>query len=292
MKASINLKDVNCNICRSQAKKIISETDLGNIVRCKNCGLFYRSPRLSDEEETSRYKNLSYDDAQGEILNRSRKGIYLSILKDIEAHKGRLLDVGCADGYFLELAEKRGWEPYGVELSDYYLSKARKKLNKESVFNAPLKRANFPSEYFDAITLLDVLDHLMDPLGEMEEIGRILKKNGMLIVRVRNGAVHVPLNRLFKKNAFGMMPVSTVFHLYGFDRHTIKILLKKADFSNIRVENSKFTGGNPYSQKILLERWLINIIKRIYSSFAEVISFLSRKNVLISPSLMIYAEKK
>jgi 2-polyprenyl-3-methyl-5-hydroxy-6-metoxy-1,4-benzoquinol methylase len=286
------LKDVNCNICRSQAKKIISETDLGNIVRCKNCGLFYRSPRLSDEEETSRYKSLSYDDSQGEILNRSRKGIYLSILKDIGAHKGRLLDVGCADGYFLELAEKRGWEPYGVELSDYYLSKARKKLNKESVFNAPLKRANFPSEYFDAITLLDVLDHLMDPLGEMEEIGRILKKNGMLIVRVRNGAVHVLLNRLFKKNVFGMMPVSTVFHLYGFDRHTLKIILKKADFINIRIENSKLTGGNPYHQTNYLERWLINIIKRIYSSFAEVISFLSRKNVLISPSLMIYAEKK
>jgi len=292
MKASIDLKEINCNICRSQAKKIIRKTDLGNIVRCKNCGLFYRSPRLSDEDEIRRYKNLGYDDAYCEILNRSRKDLYLAVLEDIEAYKGKLLDVGCADGTFLGLAQKRGWEPYGVEISDFYLEKAKKNLNEKSVFGVPLKIAKFPSDFFDAITLLDVLDHLGDPRGELEEIARILKKKGMLIARVRNGAFHVFLDRLFKKNVFGIIPVSTVFHLYGFDRHTLAILLKKAKFSNIRIENSKLTGGNPYYQTKFLERYMINIIKRTYSAFAEVVSLLSRKYVLISSSLMIYAKKK
>lgn len=292
MKASIDLKEINCNICRSQAKEIIRKTDLGNIVRCKKCGLLYRSPRLSDEDEISKYKSLYYDDEYCEILNRSRKDLYLSVLKEIEIYKGRLLDVGCADGYFLGLAQERGWEPYGVEISDFYLEKANKNLSEKSVFGFPLKIAKFPSEFFDVVTLLDVLDHLIDPLGELEEIGRIIKKKGMLIVRVRNGAFHMLLNRLFKKNLFGILQVPTVFHLYGFDSRTIKNLLKKAKFSNIRVENSKLTGGNPYYQTKFLQRYSINIIKRIYSAFSEVISFLSGKNVLISSSLMIYAEKK
>jgi SAM-dependent methyltransferase len=291
MKASLDLKEIHCNICRSQAKKIIRKTDLGNIVRCKNCGLFYRSPRLPDEDEIRRYKNLGYDDAYCEILDRSRKDLYLGVLEDIKAYEGKLLDVGCADGYFLRLAQKRGWEPYGLEISDFYLEKAKKNLSEKSVFGVPLKIAKFPSDFFDAVTLLDVLDHLVDPRGELEEIGRILKKKGMLIARVRNGAFHVFLDQLFKKNVFGIIPVSTVFHLYGFDRHTLAILLKKAEFSNIRIENSKLTGGNPYYQTKFLERYMINIIKRAYSAFAEVVSLLSRKNVLISSSLMIYAEK-
>ena len=292
MKYPLSLKGVPCNICNLKAEEIIMKTDLGNIVRCKNCGLFYRSPRLSDEDEIRRYKNLGYDDAYCEILNRSRKDLYLAVLEDIEAYKGKLLDVGCADGHFLGLAQRRGWEPYGVEISDFYLEKAKKNLSKKSVFGVPLKIAKFPSDFFDAITLLDVLDHLGDPRGELEEIGRILKKKGMLIARVRNGAFHVLLDRLFEKNVFGIIPVSTVFHLYGFDRHTLNILLKKANFSNIRIENSKLTGGNPYCQTKFLERHVINIIKRAYSAFAEVVSLLSRKNVLISSSLMIYAKKK
>jgi SAM-dependent methyltransferase len=291
MKYPLSLKGVLCNICNLKAEVIIMKTDLGNIVRCKKCGLYYRSPRLSDEDEISRYKNVGYDDAYCKLLDRSRKDLYLAVLEDIEAYKGKLLDVGCADGYFLSLAQERGWAPYGLEISDYYLKKAKNNLSEKNVFGVPLKIANFPSEYFDAVTLLDVLDHLGDPLGELEEIGRILKKKGMLIARVRNGAFHVFLDRLFEKYASGIIPAPTVFHLYGFGRRTLNILLKKADFSNIRIENSKLTRGNPYHQTKKLDRDMINIIKKTYSAFAEVVSLLSRKNVLISSSLMIYAKK-
>jgi len=292
MKYRLSLKEVPCNICNLKAEQIIMQTDLGNIVRCKKCGLFYRSPRLSDEDEIRRYKNLGYDDAYCEILNRSRKHLCLAVLKGIESHKGRLLDVGCGDGFFLNLAQKRGWEPYGVEISNFHLEKAKRNLGEKNIFDVPLKSAKFPSDFFDAITLLDVLDHLTDPLGELKEVGRILKKNGLLAVRVRNGAFHVLLNRLFEKNVFGIIPVSTVFHLYGFDRHTLKILLKKAGFADVRVENSMLTGGNPYYQTKYLEEHMIQIIKRIYSAFSEVIGFLSHKTLLVSSSLMVYAEKK
>ncbi|MFQ6083734.1 MAG: class I SAM-dependent methyltransferase [Candidatus Aminicenantia bacterium] len=288
---SPSLIEVKCNICSSKEEEIISKTGIGNIVRCKKCGLFYRTPRLSDKNEINKYKYQVYDDSFCCIVNNSKKEIFISILKKLEHFKGKILDIGCADGYFLTLARQRGWEPYGIEISDFLLKKARKNLGEKYVFGIPLKIANFKSDFFDVITMWDVLDHLIDPIGELKEVRRILKKKGLLIIRVRNMSFHILINKLFEKNLFGIIKKPTIFHLYGFDNQSIKILLEKTNFSNIKVENSKLTIGDPYSQIKLLGSCSISFIKRIYYAFSELISFISSKNIIISPSIIVYAEK-
>jgi len=291
MKSPVNLVEVSCNICNSEAEKIISKTDIGNIVRCKKCGLFYRNPRLSDKDEINKYQYQIYDDSYSLIEDKSKKEIFVSILKKLEDYKGKILDIGCANGYFLTLARERGWEPYGIEISDFLLRKARESLGGKYVFGVPLKMAKFPPDSFDVISMWDVLDHLMDPLGELREIRRILKKKGLLIIRVRNMSFHILTNKLFKKNLFGIIKKPTVFHLYGFNNKNIKVLLDKANFSKIKIGNSKLTSGDPYSQIKFLRGCGINFIKRIYYAFSQLISFISSKTILISPSIIIYAEK-
>jgi SAM-dependent methyltransferase len=291
MKSHFNLVEVSCNICKSTSVEIISKTGIGNIVRCKKCGLFYRNPRLSDRDEIDKYKHQIYDDSYGPIEDKSKKEIFVSILNELKHHKGKILDIGCADGYFLSLARERGWEPYGVEISDFLLRKARENLGRKQIIGVPLKMANFPSNYFDVISMWDVLDHLMDPLGELMEIRRILKKKGLLIIRVRNIAFHILINRLFKKDLFGIIKKPAIFHLYGFNNKNIKVLLEKANLSKLRIRNSKLTSGDPYSQMKFLGGCGTNSIKRIYYAFSQLISFLSSKSLLISPSIIIYAEK-
>ncbi len=291
MKSQVSLVEVSCNICNSTAEEIISKTDIGNIIRCKKCGLFYRNPRLSERDERDKYKHKIYDESYGLIKDKSKKEIFISILNELKPHKGKILDIGCADGYFLSLARERGWKPYGVEISDFLLRKAKENLGREQIIGVPLKAADFPPNFFDVISMWDVLDHLQDPLGELIEIGRILKQKGLLIIRVRNMAFHVLMNKLFKNSLLGIIKKPTIFHLYGFNNKNINVILEKANLSKLKIRNSKLTSGDPYSQMKFLEGCGTNFIKRIYYAFSQLISFLSSKSLLISPSIIIYAEK-
>ncbi len=292
MKSPVNLVEVSCNICNSKAEEIISKIGVGNIVRCKKCGLLYKNPRLSDKDEIDRYKHQIYDDSHSLVENKSKKEIFVSTLNKLEHHRGKILDIGCADGYFLALARERGWEPYGIEISDFLLRKARERLGWKQIIGVPLKMANFPPNSFDVISMWDVLDHLTDPLGELIEIRRILKKKGLLIIRVRNIAFHVLMNKLFKKNLLGIIKRPTIIHLYGFNNKNIKVLLEKTNLSELKIENSKLTLGDPYAQIKFLDGSSINFIKRVYYASSELISFISSKSIFISPSMIVYAEKK
>ena len=292
MKSPVSLVEVSCNICNSKAEKIISKASIGNIVRCKKCGLLYRNPRLSDKDEINKYQHKIYDESCGFVEDKSKKEIFVSILNKLEHHKGKILDIGCADGYFLALAREKGWEPYGIEISDFLLRKARESLGGKQIIGVPLKMANFPPNSFDVISMWDVLDHLMDPLGELIEIRRILKKKGLLIIRVRNMSFHILIAKLVKKNLFRIIKNPTIIHLYGFNNKNMKVLLEKANLSKLKIGNSKLTLGDPYSQIKFLDGYSINFIKRIYYASSELISFISSKSILISPSMIVYAEKK
>jgi len=292
MNCPVSLVEVSCNICNSTSEEIISKTNIGNIVRCKKCGLLYRNPRLSDRDEIDKYQHKIYNDSHRLVENQSKKEIFVSILNKLEHYKGKILDIGCADGYFLALARERGWEPYGIEISDFLLRKARESLGGKQIIGVPLKMSNFPPNSFDVISMWDVLDHLTNPLGELIEIRRILKKKGLLIIRVRNIAFHILTAKLFKKNLFGIINKPTIFHLYGFNNKNMKVLLEKANLSKLKIGNSKFTSGDPYSQIKFLDDSSINFFKRIYYASSELISFISSKSILISPSIIVYAEKR
>lgn len=291
MKPSFKLIEVECNVCNSDDKEVISKADIGNIVRCRKCGLFYRSPRLSDKDEIDKYKYKVYDDLYFDAINKAKKEIFIYTLKKLDQYKGRILDIGCSYGYFLALAKQRGWEPYGVEISENFYKKATDNLGERYIFDVPLKEARFQSDFFDVVTMWDVLDQLMDPLGELKEIRRILKRKGLLIIRVRNMSYHLLLNKLIKKNLLGIIKEPTVFHLYGFNNQNIKTALDKVHYSRIKIKNSKLTMGDPYSQIKFLGNYSLSFIKKIYWVFSEFVSFLSSQSLLISPSIIAYAEK-
>ena len=92
----------------------------------------------------------------------------------------RLLDVGAATGFFLNLARNEGWETAGIEPSDAAAALARKKqLDVKTGILAPGK---FPAASFDVITLWDVLEHLPDPIATMNVVVDLLKPGGIIAI--------------------------------------------------------------------------------------------------------------
>ena len=136
---------------------------LGQIVKCRKCGLIYVNPQEGKIEEL--YSKT--EDKVYELSKEGRKITFEDSLKEIKK-RGKLLDVGCSTGIFLEVAKEKGWDVYGVELSNWGYEKARKITNK--VYNKTLDKCNFKDEFFDVVTMWDLVEHLTNPNKELKEV--------------------------------------------------------------------------------------------------------------------------
>jgi 2-polyprenyl-3-methyl-5-hydroxy-6-metoxy-1,4-benzoquinol methylase len=137
---------------------------------------------------------------------------------------GSLLDVGCATGIFLRsMGSLPGWEVQGVEISPHAAAIARQQGLR--VFTGTLEEAHFPAASFDAVTLWDVFEHLHDPASSLTEIRRVLKPDGLLVLRVPNvGSWDA---RIFGRYWAGY---DSPRHLYVFDRRTLAEMLARSGF--------------------------------------------------------------
>jgi SAM-dependent methyltransferase len=99
---------------------------------------------------------------------------------------GRVLDVGCATGTFLEVARSRGFEGLGVELSPESLAWCRSRGL--PVVPGPVEQAGLPQRRFDIIHLGDVLEHLPDPAVTLRFLRGLLRDQGLIVISTPNFA--------------------------------------------------------------------------------------------------------
>ena len=98
----------------------------------------------------------------------------------------KILDVGCAKGFFLSYAKKAGMEPYGADISNYAIHQARKLLGESVVCCNVEEHIPFDDEFFDIITCWDSLEHLRGPSVVLKNLSRKLKKYGLIFVETCN----------------------------------------------------------------------------------------------------------
>lgn len=276
------LEKTHCNICQADNYEVLIQDGLSSIVRCRNCRLVYRNPRESKEEYTQVYHSSYYTPLNKESWYKRKIDFFKRAMQNIEKRKprGRLLDLGCGFGYFLDLAKQRGWEVYGVEISPYAGKIATGEL-KLNVFQGELNAAHFPDNYFDVITMWNFLDHLHDPGALLKEVRRALKPDGLVAMRMPNMDFQLPGFKLFKAveiatNIFGIKNPFVV-HIYGFSKDTLKTILQRNGFRHVEIINSR------------LRNRPVAVINNLFFASAELISCLSRGKIFIAPTLEAYA---
>jgi SAM-dependent methyltransferase len=218
------------------------------VVRCKNDGLIFLSPRPTSEclrefhGRFVRQDNLElFDSYRKDILRREARAI-----KEIKCG-GNLLDIGCATGTFFENFQAAGWNLFGVDTAGLGVAQARSKYGAD-VFCGTLREAQYPSDFFDVVTLLDTIYYAPDPRAELDEIGRILKRDGVLAVEIpglnytllrERGPVCWLLDRKWSRG----LPHS--LHLFYFSPNTIRAVLERAGFGVIKTmpEQASLGGG-------------------------------------------------
>lgn len=199
------------------------------IVQCQRCRLRFTNPRVAKSHALLFYPDSSFEkDRQREPSQISKilgNQLYrVRMMNALFARPGKLLDIGCANGFFLAVARMSGWDCVGVELSDYAASFARERF-KLDVRTGSLEQQKFPSKYFDAITMYDVIEHLYDPLDTVRRCHRLLSTQGRLIVSTMD------MGCLYARLAGKRWPyISPEAHLFYFDRHSLTRLMYRANF--------------------------------------------------------------
>lgn len=225
-----------CVLCgETQSRKALSMGHY-NYVSCRGCGLLSVRPfpEIGDllcryDDRRSRPVDPSGDPTGEATVHRVR---FSEELDRIEAHcrRGRVLDIGCAWGFFLAQCKERGWDAKGVDLSRVQTDYARRRFGLD-VFTGPLHDARFPAGHFDVVTLWHVFEHIHDPLSTLVEIRRILKPGGVVVI-----AVPTPVSA--PDYVFDSVPL----HLFYFNESTLVRALRHAGFRTIRTRKGGGTG--------------------------------------------------
>ncbi len=182
-----DIKKIKCPLCESFDTNYFCKKRGFDLYKCKNCKLLFifplpKSIELYDSSYfTGAEKGFGYVDYDADkepMIPTFHK--YMDIIGKLGKTSGKLLDIGAATGFFVNIAKGRGFDALGVELSDYAANIGRNKgLN---VITGDLKDQKFAPESFDVVTMFDVIEHVPYPKETIAEVSKILKKGGLLII--------------------------------------------------------------------------------------------------------------
>lgn len=170
------------------------ESEQFRLATCQRCGNIYQNPRPTPETMGRYYpenyvpflKAIEDEPSPWQRFNRSvgRRRRCMAV-HQAAGKPGRILDIGCATGIFLDGMRTLGWQAEGVEPTASAAHYAQQRFGLP-VFEGLLEDAHFPDASFDAVTMWDVFEHVHDPQLTMAEIRRILKPGGMLVLSLPN----------------------------------------------------------------------------------------------------------
>ncbi len=195
------------------------------IVECNQCNLVYANPRWSDEE-----LQTAYSEVEDETYVEEREGREITFRKHLAslekytgAANGRsLLDVGAYVGVFVEVAGRAGWDAYGIEPSTWAVTQA--KARNLQVLQGTLDSVQLDGRQFDVVTLWDVIEHVTDPVAELEKSYMFLKPGGWLAVHTMD------IDSLTARLLGQRWPWLMDMHLYYFSKNTLAKMLRDCGY--------------------------------------------------------------
>jgi SAM-dependent methyltransferase len=203
------------------------------VVQCCACELCYTDPLPEAGELEALYTHEYYGNQRKTLLGWDSLRLLLHNTVLMYRHQallgrrpGRILDIGCGDGGFLERLRQQGWEVFGTEFSESAYGLATKRGVK--IHRGEVASAGFPDGYFDVVTLWHVLEHLPDPRTDLAEVRRVLRDDGLLVLEVPN--IDSPTFRICREHWF---PLDIPRHIQHFSPTSIQRLLHRVGFSGI-----------------------------------------------------------
>ena len=214
-----------CVLCGSLTFRTL-ETAPVHLVVCKTCALVF----FLDAKPAAYYEQLykveygySPPKKMAKWRNRRDREYVQWVTRRVAAQASpRLLEIGCNRGDLLVLFQNAGFEVFGIEPNVKASQYASQYLRLGNIENCSLKDAGSPANFFDAIIAVHTFEHLLDPLGSLGKIRKMLKDDGTLFLEVPDAFALCGVYRA------GVAP--SPYHLYVYSAVTLKRLLNQCGF--------------------------------------------------------------
>lgn len=222
-------KHKNCILCDSDSLHKIKGYEQHHLVKCKSCKFVFCEPIPSTEELEEHYKGYGRNDYLSPITIKR----YNELLDTFEEFRktNKILDVGCGIGYFLEVAKERGWDVYGTEYTDEAIQICSSKgINMQKGI---LSSRNYQNEEFDIITSFEVIEHINNPIEELMNFYKVLRKGGLVYLTTPN---FNSLLRYRLKSDYNVICYPE--HLSYYTPKTLKKLFTNVGFKTYKIQST------------------------------------------------------
>jgi glycosyltransferase involved in cell wall biosynthesis/SAM-dependent methyltransferase len=289
---------ISCPCGHGVPPPLVFRTPTRRYLQCSGCGLVFLSPRPAVGAIQEFYRK-EYDQAYGRVEGGpDRMPVFRSVARHLHRHRrppGRLLDVGCGDGHFLELCREAGWTTFGLEVSREAAERGLRRgitmLPHDWMDRKPSPgRSPEPDkDRFDVIALVNVLETVADPAAALKTLRAALAHDGLMIIRVGNGAFH-----LFLRRPLGWLGgrYQQAFHLFVYTPRALAHLLRAAGLEPVSVRNSRPSVAPLSGRERLIRRVLWKTGGAVFWSVAQTAFWLTSGRAVWAPSFEVIARLK
>jgi 2-polyprenyl-3-methyl-5-hydroxy-6-metoxy-1,4-benzoquinol methylase len=269
------LERVACALCGADDTRPRHHKFNLSVVQCNRCGLVYTNPRLPKEHLWTRYSEDYFWDEYLKDLQIGRDGHVdldrfavhhaplLHLYQMYHPPPGRLLEVGAAAGLFMKSAERAGWTVQGLEPLPAAAAFARERLGLD-VRPDTVEEAPFEPESFDAVAMFETIEHVLDPVGVLTAIHRLMRTRGLLVLTTPNWEA-------LTRHALGRQwaVISPAEHLYYFSEATLTAMLRRAGFTWVHYHRD-FAPGAAETMMAGYSHAVGSARQRLYSAFVTI----------------------
>jgi 2-polyprenyl-3-methyl-5-hydroxy-6-metoxy-1,4-benzoquinol methylase len=250
-----------CPICSGEHEEriLLKDSKEGeySLVRCGDCDQIAISP-IPEKDKLKEYYNTVFEVPLYQEKKTRRKSItVLNELKRLGISKNaKILEIGASYGFFMKIANDVGFETYGLEMSERACEYAKNEFGIE-IENSSLGESQFVqnSHSFDAVILLDVIEHVTDPSEMISQIESVLNPGGFVVITTPN--IESLEFKFFGKYWEWISPPA---HLFYFSKRTLANLLRhKMEISYVKTFKGD-SGGN------IVFHGIYSLLKIIYWS--------------------------
>lgn len=170
-----------------------------------------------DERRNEEASRIVWQARMKRLIRRDRSG----------TEPKRFLDVGCAFGGLMQVAEESGYSAYGAEVSDYSAGYARERFGAERIWAGNVENISLPENYFSIVSMIEVIEHLYDPVKAIRNLYRAMRPGGVILIQTAD--MDGLQAKRHGKNYHYYLPG----HLSYFTRTNLTRLMKETGFRRV-----------------------------------------------------------